>query len=159
MAKKKEEAKIILERVYNVPLRKEWLKAPRYKRTKKAMKALHTFLDKHMKTKGVKIGKYLNLFIFKHGMKNPPHIVKVSVTKDSEGFAKAELVGAPKEEAKKDEKKPSATKKEKKEKPAAAEKTDKEEMLEEEFQKQKEKIKKTAVIPEEKVAEAPEVLE
>jgi large subunit ribosomal protein L31e len=98
MAKKKEEAKIVLERVYTVPLRREFLKVPRYKRAVKAMRALRAFLEKHMKSDNVKIGKYLSMFITKHGMKNPPHHVKVTAAKDSEGMVKAELVGAPKEE-------------------------------------------------------------
>ena len=37
MAKEKiKEPKVVLERTYNVPLRKEWLKAPKWKRAKKA---------------------------------------------------------------------------------------------------------------------------
>ena len=56
MAKKKEEPKIVLERVYNVPLRKEFLKAPRYKRAKKAVTALKQFLVRHMKSDKIKIG-------------------------------------------------------------------------------------------------------
>ena len=32
---KKEESDVVLERTYNVPLRREWLKAPKYKRSKK----------------------------------------------------------------------------------------------------------------------------
>ena len=46
-----------LERTYNVPLRKEFLKVPKYKRAKKAVKALKQFLAKHMKSDNVKIGK------------------------------------------------------------------------------------------------------
>ncbi|MBU0615859.1 MAG: 60S ribosomal protein L31 [Nanoarchaeota archaeon] len=98
MAKKTED-KPVLERTYNVPLRKEWLKSPRYKRAKKAMTALKQFLAKHTKSENVKIGKYANLEIWKHGIKNPPHHIKVDVVKDKEGVVTAELVGAPKEKA------------------------------------------------------------
>ena len=84
-----------LERTYNVPLRKEFLKVPKYKRAKKAVKALKQFLVKHMKSDNVKIGKYLNDEIWKHGIKNPPHHVKLNAVKDKEGLVTAELVGAP----------------------------------------------------------------
>ena len=98
-----------LERTYNVPLRKEFLKVPKYKRAKKAVKALKQFLVKHMKSDNVKIGKYLNDEIWKHGIKNPPHHVKLNAVKDKEGLVTAELVGAPvvekKEEETKEEKK------------------------------------------------------
>jgi ribosomal protein L31E len=104
--KKKAKAEITLERVYNVPLRRQWLKAPKYKRAKKATTTLRQFLAKHMKTDldKVKIGKYANLKIWERGMRNPPHHIKVTVKKDEEGMVFAELEGAPVEE-KKEEKK------------------------------------------------------
>ena len=86
---------IILERTYNVPLRKEFLKVPKYKRAKKAVTALKQFLVKHMKSDDVKIGRYLNDEIWKHGIKNPPHHVKLNAVKDKDGLVTAELVGAP----------------------------------------------------------------
>ena len=91
MAKKVEEK--LLERVYNIPLRKEYRKVPRWKRTKKATTALKEFLQKHMKSEDVKLGKEINEELWKHGIRNPPHHVKVTVTKDSEGVVKAELFG------------------------------------------------------------------
>jgi len=108
MAKKQEE-KPVLERTYNVPLRREWLKSPKYKRAKKAIAALKKFLAKHTKSDNIKIGKYANLEIWKHGIKNPPHHIKVEVVKDKEGLVSAEIVGAPKE--KKVEKKAAPKKK------------------------------------------------
>jgi large subunit ribosomal protein L31e len=99
---KKEETKIVLERNYNVPLRREWLKAPKWKRSKKATIALRQFLQRHMKSDDVKIGKYLNLAIWEKGIRNPPHHVKVIAKKDDKGVVMAELEGAPvekKEEA------------------------------------------------------------
>ena len=87
----------MVERTYNVPLRKEWLKVPKYKRAKKAVKALKQFLARHMKTEisSVKIGKFANLKIWERGIRNPPHHIKVNVTKDDDGKVMAELVGAP----------------------------------------------------------------
>ena len=89
-----------IERVYNVPLREGYMKAPMYRRAKKAVNTLRTFLAKTMRVneKDVNLGKYVNLLIWKHGIKNPPHHVKVNVKKDDEGMVYAELVGAPVEE-------------------------------------------------------------
>jgi len=90
-----------LERVYNVPLRKEYRKAPKYKRAMKSVKALREFIQKHMKCQNVKIGKYANLEIHKHGRKNVPHHIKVTAKKikdDKDNFTVfVELVGAPEE--------------------------------------------------------------
>ncbi len=109
MAKKEEKSKVVLEREYIIPLRKEFQKAPKYKRAKKTIKALKEFLAKHMKSDNIKIGKYLNLKVWEHGIKNPPHKVKVKVEKFDDGLVKAELVGAPVEKPK--EKKPKKTEK------------------------------------------------
>jgi len=94
MAEKKEpEKKVTLERAYNVPLRKGWLKAPRYKRSKKAVKTLREFLQRHMKSDNIKLGMYVNEHIWRHGIKNPPHHVKVKAVKYDDGTVKAELEG------------------------------------------------------------------
>lgn len=93
---KSKEEKIILERVYNVPLRREWLKVPRYRRAKKALNALRQFVSKHMKSENVKIGVNANLDIWKHGIKNPPHHLKVKCTKYEDGKVVAELEAVPK---------------------------------------------------------------
>lgn len=92
-----------IERTYNIPLRKEFQKAPKYKRAKKAITALKQFLAKHMKTDEVKIGRNLNEFIWNQGIKNPPHHVKVNVVKDDDNIAKAELFGYKYEELTKEE--------------------------------------------------------
>lgn len=102
--KKEEEKKIVLERAYIVPLRKEWLKSPKWKRTNKAVKAVKEFAAKHMKAETVKLGKYINKELWKHGIQNPPHKVKVNCSKDDKGVVTVELVGAPVEEKKKEEK-------------------------------------------------------
>ena len=46
---KKSEAKLVLEREYIVPLRREWLKVAKFKRANRAVKALKKFLARHMK--------------------------------------------------------------------------------------------------------------
>ncbi|MBU0667406.1 MAG: 60S ribosomal protein L31 [Nanoarchaeota archaeon] len=93
MAEKEKKLKIILERTYNVPLRKGWLKAPRYKRTNRAVVELRSFLSRHMKSEDLKIGKKLNELMWQHGIKNPPHHVKVNAKKDEDGVVKVELEG------------------------------------------------------------------
>ncbi len=168
MAKKEEKPKTVMERTYNIPLRREWLKAPRWKRTKKAVKAAREFLQKHMKSENIKLGKHLNESIWKHGGKNPPHHVKVNVTKDEEGTVIAELVGAPKEEVKeekpkkpvKPEEKKEEVKEEKKEekvekKEEAKEKVVEEKTKTEEKPKPVEKPKEEKEKPEQKTEEKP----
>ncbi len=97
--KDKKEAKIVLERVYNVPLRRKYRRAPNWKRTKRAVTALREFAMKHMKAKEVKIGKYANLYLWKHGIKNPPHHIKINCKKDEDGIVRIEIVGAPEEKS------------------------------------------------------------
>lgn len=109
-----------LERTYTIPLRSEWLKSVKYKRAKKAVRAIKEFLIRHMKAadmESVKIGKYLNLDLWKHSIKRPPSKVRIVATKDDKGIVWAELVGAPK-----DEKKVEAPKKAPAKKEASAEK-------------------------------------
>lgn len=103
-----------LERTYTIPLRKEWLKSVKYKRAKKAVRAIREFLMRHMKAseENIRIGKHLNQELWKHGIKRPPSRVKVNVTKDDKGIVVAELFGAPKEAPKAEEKKVEASKKE-----------------------------------------------
>ena len=145
MAKKEAKPETVIERSYNIPLRKEWLKVPKWKRTKKATKAAREFLQKHMKSDNVKLGKFLNEAIWKHGGKNPPHHIKVDVTKDSEGVVKAELAGAPEEKevkkpVKKEEKKEEAKKvvEEKEQKTKKIEKSTEKEVKKPEEKPQKE---------------------
>ncbi|MBW2971015.1 60S ribosomal protein L31 [Candidatus Woesearchaeota archaeon] len=88
-----------LERTYNVPLRKEFQKVPRYRRSKRAVDALRKFMMQHMKSEDIKIGKHLNEHIWKHGIKNPPHHVKVNAVKDDEGVVRVELFGFKYEDA------------------------------------------------------------
>ena len=83
-----------LERTYNVPLRKEYQKAPMYKRAKKAVTALREFVEKNMKSDNVLIGPRLNLKIWERGIKNPPHHVKVTAIKeDKDDVVRVELFG------------------------------------------------------------------
>ncbi|MDP6547497.1 MAG: 50S ribosomal protein L31e [Candidatus Woesearchaeota archaeon] len=95
MAKKEEKPKTVLERNYNVPLRREFQKAPRWRRAKKAVTALREFVSKHMKSDNVLIGRYANELLWKDGIKNPPHHIEVNAVKDDKGTVKVELVELP----------------------------------------------------------------
>ncbi len=94
-----------IERVYNVPLRKEFHKVPRWRKTKKAAKALREFLVKHMKSENIKIGTDVNEKLWNHGIRNPPHHIKVTAKKDETGEVRVELFGT-KQEAPSKESKP-----------------------------------------------------
>ncbi len=87
-----------LERTYTIPLRKEYQKAPNWKRTRKAVVALREFLQKHMKAQEIKLSKEINETMWKHGVKNPPHHLKVTAKKDDKGVVHAELFGFVKKE-------------------------------------------------------------
>jgi len=82
-----------LERVYNIPLRKGYRKAPKYNRANKAIIVLREFLQRHMKSKDVRLGPYLNSEVLKHGRKNVPHHVEVKAVKEKD-VVKAELAKA-----------------------------------------------------------------
>ncbi len=113
-----------IERTYTIPLRREWRKAARYRRAKKAVNAVRAFLIKHMKAdeKNIKIGKYLNKELWKHGMKNPPARIRINVKKDDKGIVTAELVGAPVEKKAKGKKKSEPKKETPKQEAESAEK-------------------------------------
>ncbi len=82
-----------IKRTYTIPLRRGFCNTPRYKRTNKAVKVLTEFLKRHMKSENIKLGKNLNEFIWKNGIKNPPCKVRVDVVKNSEGVVRVELIG------------------------------------------------------------------
>ncbi len=86
------------ERTYNVPLRKEYQKVPNWKRTEKAVVAMKQFLVRHMKSEDVRVGKDINEKIWQHGIRNPPHHVKITARKDEKGVVYAELFGVEKKE-------------------------------------------------------------
>lgn len=81
------------ERVYVIPLRRIFLGFPKYKRANKALRGVREYLEKHLKSDKIRIGKGLNEEIWKHGIKEPPHHVKVIAKKDKDGVITAELFG------------------------------------------------------------------
>jgi len=103
MAKKKE-VKEKLERTYNVPLRKKFRQTAKHKKTPKAVRTIRKFLKKHMKAEKIRLGMHLNEHMWKHGIKNPPHHVRIHAIKEDD-VVKAELEGFKFKEAVKAEKK------------------------------------------------------
>lgn len=101
MAKPKTQGPVvILDREYIVPLRKGWLKVPRYKRGGKAVKTLKEFLAQHMKVydrdlRKIKLDIMLNNEIRFRGMKKPPASIKVRAKKFDDGIVRVELVDLP----------------------------------------------------------------
>ena len=86
-----------VERTLTINIRKEILKVPRYKRAKKAVTAVREFLQQHMKAAEdkIRIGKYLNLKLWEHGIKRPVHKLTVVAKKDDKGIVTAELPNIP----------------------------------------------------------------
>lgn len=74
-----------MERRYNVPLRKDAMKAPRHERAKRATKALKHFITRHMKSEDVSLDRAVNEKIWERGITNPPHHIEITAVKDDEG--------------------------------------------------------------------------
>jgi len=96
-----EEQKKIIEREYHVPLREETLKAPKYKRGKKAVKVLKEFMVRHMKIydrdlRKIRVDNVLNNEILFRGMKKPLASVHVKAIKYENGEVEVKLVNLPK---------------------------------------------------------------
>lgn len=71
-----------LERNYVIPLRRECLKVPIFKRTKRAISEVRKFIIRHMKVEEVKICANLNHFLWEKGCTNPPSKIKIKTRKE-----------------------------------------------------------------------------
>lgn len=131
-----------IERIYNIPLRKGFRNVVRYRKAKKAVITLQTFIKRHMKCtlENIRIGPMLNLKIWEQGMRNPPHHVKVTAIKEDD-IVKVELFGHkyPETAKKEDKKETKETKEKTTEKPKAEKKTETKEVKED----KKEEVKET----------------
>lgn len=117
------------ERIHVIPLRRAFLKAPSYKRTKRAVNEIRNFIYRHMKVNDVRIGSALNDYLWKQGNKNPPCKVKIK-TRKIENYAQVELVDSPFFEKKeKEEKKEKVEAKENKQEKLKGEEIKEEEKL------------------------------
>ncbi len=68
------------KRTYIIPLRREFLKVPRWRKSKRAIDALQAYILRHTKVENIKLSNLVNQEVWKHGGKNPPSKVKVEVT-------------------------------------------------------------------------------
>ena len=66
------------EKLMTVPLRKYFLNAPKWRRTKKAANVLRAFVLKHTKAKDVKLSRWVNEHLWTDGAKNPPGTAKAA---------------------------------------------------------------------------------
>jgi len=148
---KPKEKKVItaeLTREYIVPLRKQSNKVPRYKRAKKAVKALKEFIAKHMRVENrdlnrVKVDIHLNNEIWFRGIKKPANKIKVKAVK-REGIVTVTLAETPeiiKYKIQKLEKRKAKAKKTKKKEKAEKKSEEKPEKSEEKKTDEKEKEK------------------
>lgn len=159
---------------YVIPLRREFLKAPRYKRAKKTLKVIKKFLIRHLKIrdkdeKKIKIDAIVNEAIWCRGIKHPPQKITVKVKKQDDEFVvtfvslpskfkeeekrlkkkqeKLEKIRAEKERVKKKKKAEEEAKKAEQEKKEKEKEKTEEEKKEEQEEKEKDKLlKKVAPI-------------
>jgi large subunit ribosomal protein L31e len=80
-----------MERIYTIPLR-DVKKAPRSKRTQKAVSFIRKFLEKHMKSEFVVIDGELNEKLWERGIKHIPQKIRVKAEKQEDGTVLASLV-------------------------------------------------------------------
>jgi len=77
-----------MEKIFTIPLRKEFLRAPKWKRSKRSVKSVKDFLKRHMKVIEVKLNAELNEALWENGARNPPSRVKVhALVKDEVAWA------------------------------------------------------------------------
>lgn len=151
-----------LEREYTIPLRKTFLKVPRYERTRIAIRTIKRFIAKHMKVpdrdlKKVKLDVYFNNDIWFRGRRHPPGKIKVKAIKEGD-IVKVDFVEIPEhikflkrkidKRHKLPEKKPEELeekKKEEKEKPEEKQEVKKEEIKPTVEEKKEEEEKEIAV--------------
>lgn len=162
MAKKEAEPKVILEREYIIPLRREWLKVPEYKRANKAVKAIKQFLVRHMKIYDRDLGKIkinilLNNELRFRGMRKPPSKIKVKARKFDDDTVRVELVEIPKiikYKLEREKKKKEAVKEVKEEEKKEEEKKEEKPEEEEKEEEIKEKEEKKEAVKEEGLMKA-----
>ena len=81
-----------LKREYIIPLRRKFLSAPKWRRSKKAVAVLRDFITKHMKCENVIVCAELNEHIWSRGSKHPPGKVEVIALRFNDGSEEKVLV-------------------------------------------------------------------
>jgi large subunit ribosomal protein L31e len=85
-----------LTRTYVVPLRRAF-EAPKYRRTKVAVRVIRDFAKRHMKATKVKLDEDLNELLWSRGIGNPPRRITLLMDRDDEGLVSIKLAPAPAE--------------------------------------------------------------
>jgi large subunit ribosomal protein L31e len=80
----------ISERIYTIPLRAV-KKAPRWKRSNRAITLIREFLERHTKSDYIVLDRTINEKVWARGSQKPPSKIRVKVTEE-EDVIKAELV-------------------------------------------------------------------
>ena len=96
-------ADILEEQIYVIPLR-DVKRAPRWKRSQRAVKEIRAYLEKHLKSDNVKIDQDLNEKLWERGSQKPPRKVRVRAMKFEDGHVEAAL--ADEAEVQKEKKRP-----------------------------------------------------
>ena len=90
MAKEKK----IEEKIYTIPLRREWVKQSRVRRANRSLNVIRGFVEKHTRAGETSLSSGVNELVWTRGAKKPPGKVKVSVRVE-EGIAFARLPEEP----------------------------------------------------------------
>lgn len=82
------------ENIYTIPLRRTFVKIPRWKRSKAAIKEIRRFIARHSHTNEDKVylSKSINQKIWERGAEKPPYVIRVRTIKSEDGEVDAELV-------------------------------------------------------------------
>lgn len=82
-----------LERIYTIPLRDAYLKAPRPTRANRAVKEIKQFLARHMKSDEEKvwIDNPVNEALWARGIQKPPRRIRVKAIRFDDGVVEVSL--------------------------------------------------------------------
>ena len=82
-----------LERIYTIPLRNAYLKAPRPKRANRAISEIKTFLARHMKSEEEKVwlDNPVNEAVWSRGIQKPPRSLRVKAIRFDDGVVEVSL--------------------------------------------------------------------
>jgi large subunit ribosomal protein L31e len=97
MSKEREKEKEKVEsltRTYTVPLRVAF-EAPRYRRSKVAIRIIKEFATRHMKATEVSITEEVNKQVWSRGIKNPPRRIRLDMERDEDGIVSVKLPPKP----------------------------------------------------------------
>ena len=80
-----EEIEVVEEKIYTISLRHVWVVTPRGKRAPRAVRDVHDFVSRHMKSEEVAVSNDVNEAIWSRGINKPPRKITVRAVKDKEG--------------------------------------------------------------------------